>query len=1089
MAIEPLQLNPAGKRDGAWFYVVEPEGGAHAPIPRRIRAGDGGILTKRPHGHEARVEVRDETGLNLSPAALLRAAAGLGHALTEREDDPEAQFTLTLGPQGTPASVEERPEGALIRLDGDWIVSSPSHHPINDAFVDLLQALPPQTAPGRTLTLPDSPTPRALFFEALMNTDTPHNHTELSQGVLHMISPLKDLATEVVLADVKMPIVGDERPVLGLENLEAALVEPVGLVCITLLEGYWEGVVRLIETIRSHGCRAHIAVGGVMPTLAPEHVAAHLPDVSFVCRGAGERTVRRLVEILGDTDVDTPFTASQRTALLQMNGVLAWDRSEGALTLLAANPAHTEEIQNLDSVPLDLEHLQSRHLLNGVELCTSRGCIHKCTFCTIIGRQAYMSRSAENLTELLGNYVERYQEIYEEGIPSNAFKLHLSDDDFACDKPRAAEFFKRILETPFRLSSVQVAISDLCKREGSRLTAEPDHEFLDAVRPECFYHAHEDIPDEEYIADQHDRRWSAFLQMGVESFSDRELARLGKGYGRAHVRAIAADLDRRGLHFDAYFIFSNAETTAEELVDVLEEVARLKLRHPRTFHIKFPIVQRLVSVFPSASYRRLIRLGRVGTSCEVRALLATPGHPEFDYPLIEHDIPQDPWVEAAVDADIFTDKDRYVASLNRLANVWRARLETLDVDSPERARGERLVRMLDGRSRRLVFEYLVHARDTLADDPEWPGERPDEAEAITTAQGILGDPAEWKLPFQRFAQERHVPRLVVIPTWQCELRCGYCFIPKQEGRVMNERTFERSIDMLLASESDELILQFFGGEALLEYERVQHAITYGSEQARQAGKKLWFVISSNGWTLTEERLRWLAQHPVKFELSIDGDEFTQTRFRPAGRWIGGNSYENSIAVPERVEMIHALEIPYDVIMVVHPKVVDRMAVNFFHIADLGYRRIQLNFALGFKWKPDQKQAFADQLMAIGRGLRERWKKGQQIDMVNLDWKPMRMRLNAEITVDWDGTVYGGNGFLHETEHKERFEIGSLDDLKSFDTYRLDMPTNDFLLEWSYPPETTENNLEVGAIYTSWIRWMQKEDVNPFAELSPRTRVA
>ena len=148
-------------------------------------------------------------------------------------------------------------------------------------------------------------------------------------------------------------------------------------------------------------------------------------------------------------------------------------------------------------------------------------------------------------------------------------------------------------------------------------------------------------------------------------------------------------------------------------------------------------------------------------------------------------------MEAAVDADIFTDENRYVASLDRLASLWRERIESLEPGSPERARGERLVRMLDGRSRRLVFEYLVHARNTLAEDPEWPGERPNEAEAVTTAHGILGEPSEWKLAFQRFAQERHVPRLVVIPTWQCELRCGYCFIPKQEGRVMDERTLER----------------------------------------------------------------------------------------------------------------------------------------------------------------------------------------------------------------------------------------------------------------------------------------------------------
>jgi hypothetical protein len=95
-------------------------------------------------------------------------------------------------------------------------------------------------------------------------------------------------------------------------------------------------------------------------------------------------------------------------------------------------------------------------------------------------------------------------------------------------------------------------------------------------------------------------------------------------------------------------------------------------------------------------------------------------------------------------------------------------------------------------------------------------------------------------------------------------------------------------------------------------------------------------------------------------------------------------------------------------------------------------------------------------------------------VVNLENKAMPIRLNGEVTVDWDGTIYGGNAFLHETEHKQKFVIGRLDDGASYDRYVLDGPTNEHLLQWSYPPDVTENNLAVGAIMTSWMRWMQRE---------------
>ena len=58
-----------------------------------------------------------------------------------------------------------------------------------------------------------------------------------------------------------------------------------------------------------------------MPTLAPEHVMAHLPEVSFVCRGAGERFLRELCDIVGEGDVDTPMDQHQLDALLGLDGL------------------------------------------------------------------------------------------------------------------------------------------------------------------------------------------------------------------------------------------------------------------------------------------------------------------------------------------------------------------------------------------------------------------------------------------------------------------------------------------------------------------------------------------------------------------------------------------------------------------------------------------------------------------------------------------------------------------------------------------------------------------------------------------------
>jgi MoaA/NifB/PqqE/SkfB family radical SAM enzyme len=284
---------------------------------------------------------------------------------------------------------------------------------------------------------------------------------------------------------------------------------------------------------------------------------------------------------------------------------------------------------------------------------------------------------------------------------------------------------------------------------------------------------------------------------------------------------------------------------------------------------------------------------------------------------------------------------------------------------------------------------------------------------------------------------------------------------------MSREIMEESIQLLLSSDRDVLTLQFFGGEALLQWELVKHGITYGMEQAARRGKRLDFVLSSNGWSLESEKLDWLKSFPVKLELSLDGNPETQRQNRPA-RHRGEDSYANSIAKNAKAILESGLR--YDVIMVLHPSQVHRLAELYLHIVDLGFKRVQINYALGKNWTDAHRQMIATQLFVLAEALKAR----PEVVLVNGEERPMPMRLNAEVTVDWDGTIYGGNAFLHETEHKDRFRLGHLSDQHAFDRYWMDAPRNEELVAWSYPPEVTANNLKIGAVMTDFLRWWRSE---------------
>jgi MoaA/NifB/PqqE/SkfB family radical SAM enzyme len=552
---------------------------------------------------------------------------------------------------------------------------------------------------------------------------------------------------------------------------------------------------------------------------------------------------------------------------------------------------------------------------------------------------------------------------------------------------------------------------------------------------------------------------SSFVQLGVESLSDRELRRLGKGYTAAQVRTLVRALDERGIAHDAYLILSGPGTTLDDLVTTLLDAARLKIEHPHTFFVRMPVVAFVVPTFPSPIYRRCLRSGE--GEIETRGTLSIEGYPELDYPLAARGLPSDPEVRAACDdwQRIVVPDPLYVAPLENLEAFLRRRLPGLG--DPGRASRARIaIRRLSGAARRIVYSGLGEARHNRLP--------PRVANRYWDAAARLG-PAEEIAREARNAIEVGDPRLVVIPTRDCSLRCTYCPMDKQEGMHMSLATLARSIELLVSSERDDLILQFFGGEALLRRDFVLDGMDLALSVAREAGKHVGFILSTNGVSLDEALLERLASLPVKIEVSIDGPAEVHNRHR---RPRGGDfdSYETATRC---ARALVASGIPHEVIMVVTPSTVGDLCRSFSHVASLGFRRIQINHALALPWSRRHKERFARELHAIETAFYADGVDGAPAELLNLRSFTEPMLLNCEITVDFDGTVHFGNGFLVRTATPGAFRAGHVDDLECLDTYAARRPDNDLLISATYPPDIARNNLEVARIYASFIGHMRE----------------
>ena len=137
-----------------------------------------------------------------------------------------------------------------------------------------------------------------------------------------------------------------------------------------------------------------------------------------------------------------------------------------------------------------------------------------------------------------------------------------------------------------------------------------------------------------------------------------------------------------------------------------------------------------------------------------------------------------------------------------------------------------------------------------------------------------------------------------IVTHQCNLRCSYCYQHnKGEGRMSLE-TAKRCVDLLFAEdaggttgyisprESDGVVLEFIGGEPLLEIDLISHIVDNFRARAVELGHR-WAVrymvsMASNGTLYEDERVRRFLERNrgrVSIGITLDGDQETHDACR------------------------------------------------------------------------------------------------------------------------------------------------------------------------------------------------------------------
>ncbi|MBI5241258.1 MAG: cobalamin B12-binding domain-containing protein [Elusimicrobia bacterium] len=490
------------------------------------------------------------------------------------------------------------------------------------------------------------------------------------QATLYLASALRAAGVPVVLSRLSLSRLDETGP-RGLAGLGRLLRDQpdISFVGLTLYDSVFEPARRLLRFLASR-TDAWLAVGGTMPTLAPQEVFVHLPAAHFVVRGAGEEVLPRLLGILGAAGARAGLRPAQRRALAGLQGILFADR-DGIIT---AGADRVLRVTDLDRSRLDFSLLEKGDVAAGQFWSLSRGCRGGCRFCSSWDKGRFAGKSPQDFAALLSAYGRRLRELYGRWakVPPAAFGIGFYDDDFLADRDRALALLRLLERSPFFARFLQTGVNSFFRRGAL------DEGLLAALRPAVFLPK---VGDERAAA-----RMGPWLYIGTESFCGAELARLGKGYGAQRVEAAARELSRRGIRQSHHFIVANARTTLEDLLESLVRIVRLRQLCGEPFAVLEPVSQ-LRSFYPTASYRGLARDGLL-SRLELRGTLRLAGFPRFDYPLVEKDVPADPEVR------------RFCARLaGRTGIDWKAELEGLLLETL--ILSERLRRAAPARAARL----------------------------------------------------------------------------------------------------------------------------------------------------------------------------------------------------------------------------------------------------------------------------------------------------------------------------------------------------------------------------------------------------
>jgi uncharacterized protein len=201
----------------------------------------------------------------------------------------------------------------------------------------------------------------------------------------------------------------------------------------------------------------------------------------------------------------------------------------------------------------------------------------------------------------------------------------------------------------------------------------------------------------------------------------------------------------------------------------------------------------------------------------------------------------------------------------------------------------------------------------------------------------------WQTRGRTFYSRKQIMDVTLFLNHRCNLACSYCYNGKKFDRAMPVEFIKKAVDLAF-SQGDEPQITFFGGEPILEFDRIKSAVSYAHQLQSNTGITPLFSVVTNGTLLDKGTVAYIAQQNFHLVISIDGTKKSHDRTRPFAD--GCSSYDSVVR-----NLVHATSVMPDVetISIIDPSNQDELPKSFLALLELNVRNMNFSFNYDALW--------------------------------------------------------------------------------------------------------------------------------------------